>query len=163
MQRGRREGCTPRHSVRLNLLTRFHRPRWQPRGRLPPRFPSPPCHLPRPFVAPISSLVLLLPPSHRGFMITSARSVRPPVRPSNPSPWNLGWHLVNRERRRHSPFCTNFGLPAASERGPPQTPSPHRHHGAPWTPRSISLFLSFPLSLFLFPSLSFLLIHESAR
>lgn len=78
-------------------------------------------------------------------MITSARSVRPSVRPSarpsNPSPWNLGWHLVNRERRRHSPFCTNFGLPAASERGPPQTPSP------PWGPlghraRSISLLIS---------------------
>lgn len=145
MQRGwRREGCTPRHSVRLNLLTRFHRPRWQPRGRLP--LPVPPR---------ITSLVLLLPFS--SWLYDYLRQIRPPVRPSarpsNPSPWNLGWHLVNRERRRHSPFCTNFGLPAASERGPPQTPSPlHHYHGAPWSPRSIYLSLFLSLFFYLFHS-----------
>jgi len=114
---GTRGGCTPRHSVRLNLLTRFHRPHWQPRGRLSSSSSS---SAPR-----VRPLLVLVSSSHRGFMITSARSVRPSIRPSNPSPWNLGWHLVNRERRRHSPFCTNFGLPAASERARRKH---HLHH-----------------------------------
>jgi len=62
-------------------------------------------------------------------MITSARSVRPLVRSSVRPTLHRGisgWHLVNRERRRHSPFCTNFGLPAASER------ARRKHHLHRW-------------------------------
>jgi len=76
MQRGRDTGegdrCTPRHSVRLNLLTRFHRPRWQPRGRLPPPVFLPPLC---PFSSWLYDYLRQIRPSVRP-------SARPPVRPT---------------------------------------------------------------------------------
>lgn len=130
---GKKERYMPWHSVRLNLLTRFQAAlaALQPSFCLPPSLP--PCSslffilLYFIFFAFCILLFFLFPQSlpriyssRRSFMITSTR-----LRPSNPSPWNLGWHLVNRERRRRSPFCTNFGLPAAREAATPSL--------KPWT------------------------------
>jgi hypothetical protein len=134
-------GCTPRHSVGINLLTRFHRLALAaPRPSLSPSSSFP--------VRPFSVLFLLRLPSPllllllvSSWLYDYLRQLCPSVRPSNPSPWNLGWHLVNRERRRHSPFCTNFGLPAASER------ARRKHHLRAGPPPPASRCLSLSLSL----------------
>jgi len=138
-------GCTPRHSVGINLLTRFHRLALAaPRPSLSPSSSFP--------VRPFSVLFLLRLPSPllllllvSSWLYDYLRQLCPSVRPSNPSPWNLGWHLVNRERRRHSPFCTNFGLPAASER------ARRKHHLRAGPPPPASRCLSLSLSLLEMP------------
>lgn len=99
----KKEGFMPWHSVRLNLLTRFQAALATPR-------PSPPFPLPSP---PSSTSSV----ARRSFMITSASSVRPTLHS-----WNLGWHLVNRERRRPWSLLHELGT-SRCESGP-QTPSP---------------------------------------
>lgn len=107
----------PWHSVRLNLLTRFQAalPALRPSSR-PPLLPS---HF---FLALFHILLLLRFDSSSqlyDYQLHQPRSVQPF------SPWNLGWHLVNQERRTYSPWCTNLcGLPAAREAATPSLARP---------------------------------------